>query len=105
MTTSNEMNWDDFSKYVSDKKLDVLRQEGREMIVEEDYGYEDMSEEEKEKQFLHDSLYFCICILKLIKEKTGLSTYKLTERELERLGSIPFRIEELPNGDKYVTLE
>lgn len=105
MTTSNEMNWDEFSKYVSEKKLDALRQEGREMIVEEDYGYDDMTEDEKEKQFLHDSLYFCVCILKLIKEKTGLTTYKLTERELERLGSIPYRIEGLPNGDVYLTLE
>lgn len=102
---TSEMNWDEFGKYVADKKLDFLQQEGQDMIVTEEFGYDDIPEEEKERRFLHDSLYYVLCIMKILSQSTGVKTFKLTERDLEIVGSIPYFINEMPNGDIYITLE
>lgn len=99
-------NWDDLSKYAASKKLDYLVEPEMESFdVRAVEGYEGYTDEEILEMTKEETLWCCLSMLYLVAKETGVKTFKLSSIDQEQIDEIPYYINEMPNGDRYLTFD
>lgn len=103
MTT---FNWDDLSKYAAEKKLDYLVDDFDEQFtVTSVEGWEGFTPDEVLEMTKEETMWCTLCMLYRIAKEQGIKTFKLSVIEQEEIDEIPYYINEMPNGDRYLTFE
>lgn len=104
MTTSS-FDWNELSKYAASKKLDYLVEDDNLYDIHQVTGFDGYTDEEILEMTKEETMWMCLCILYTIAKERGVKTFMLTELQQDAIDEIPYCINEMPNGDKYITFD
>lgn len=105
-TSNDAFNWDELSRYAAEKKLDYLAADSEEVFeVTAVEGWEGFTYDEVLELTKEETMWMTLCLLYRSAKEQGIKTFKLSVIEQEEIDEIPYYINEMPNGDKYLTFE